>query len=138
MSNTSTASIFIPIADKLAKEVSINPIYYLLPLTICVSFAFMMPFSSGPNAVVYGTGRLTVLDMVRTTFTVYYLLRVLINFYFNFIELKVKSGIFIKLFSTVILFAASNLWLLPIFPNNFSDQISNSTINNITKIRYEC
>jgi di/tricarboxylate transporter len=58
------ASIFIPIADKLAKDVGVNPIYYMLPMTVSVSLAFMLPFATSTNTVCYGCGRITVYDMV--------------------------------------------------------------------------
>jgi sodium-dependent dicarboxylate transporter 2/3/5 len=62
------ASIFIPIADKLAQDSGVNPIYYLLPLTVCVSLAFMFPVATAPNAIVFGSGYVKITDMVFSRF----------------------------------------------------------------------
>ncbi len=64
-SNTSTASILIPIADAVARQAQINPSYLLMPLTLATSFSFMLPIATPTNAIVFGTGFLTVKEMVR-------------------------------------------------------------------------
>jgi len=63
-SNTSTASILIPIADAVARQIEINPSYLLLPLTLATSFSFMLPIATPPNAIIFSTGYLTVKEMV--------------------------------------------------------------------------
>lgn len=42
-----------------------NPLYVLIPTTLCTSYSFLLPVSNPPNAVVFGYGHLTILDMVR-------------------------------------------------------------------------
>jgi sodium-dependent dicarboxylate transporter 2/3/5 len=37
----------------------------MVPATLAVSLGFMMPGGTAPNAMVFATGRITVLQMVR-------------------------------------------------------------------------
>jgi di/tricarboxylate transporter len=64
MSNTSMATILLPIADSLARENGINPTYFLVSLTVCVSLAFMLPVATATNAVVFSSGYIKIPDMV--------------------------------------------------------------------------
>ena len=59
------ATILIPIADSVARVNSFNPSYFLIPLTVCVSFAYMFPVATQPNTIVMGSGYITVKDMVN-------------------------------------------------------------------------
>jgi sodium-dependent dicarboxylate transporter 2/3/5 len=67
-SNTATVASLLPVASALAATLNLPP----LPLTIAVglggSCGFMLPVSTPPNAIVYGTGRVPLSFMVRTGF----------------------------------------------------------------------
>eukprot|EP00112_Aurelia_sp_Birch-Aquarium-sp1_P011160 Seg2351.4 transcript_id=Seg2351.4/GoldUCD/mRNA.D3Y31 product="Solute carrier family 13 member 3" protein_id=Seg2351.4/GoldUCD/D3Y31 len=65
LSNTGTATIILPVLASLAVSTHIHPWYLMIPATISCSFAFMFPVSTPPNAIVYSTGRLQMLDMVK-------------------------------------------------------------------------
>jgi len=65
MANSPAAQIFLPIAAGLSVEVRINPFYLTVPATIAISCAFMLPSATGPNAVVFCYGVLTVWDMIK-------------------------------------------------------------------------
>ncbi len=67
-SNTATAAVFLPIAASLAVGQSQNPLLFLVPVALAATCAFMMPVATPPNAVVFGSGRLTVAQMVRAGF----------------------------------------------------------------------
>lgn len=48
-----------------AEAIHVNPLYVLIPTTLCTSYSFLLPVSNPPNAVVFGYGHLTIMDMVR-------------------------------------------------------------------------
>ncbi|CAF1303583.1 unnamed protein product [Adineta steineri] len=65
-SNVSTASIFLPVLDAVARSSGIHPAYLILPCTLAVSLAFMLPVATPPNAIVFASGHIRVIDMVKT------------------------------------------------------------------------
>jgi sodium-dependent dicarboxylate transporter 2/3/5 len=67
-SNTATANILMPILAAAAVSNGIEPALLMFPATISNSLAFMMPVGTPPNAIVYSTGRVRILDMVRYGF----------------------------------------------------------------------
>ncbi|XP_066951679.1 solute carrier family 13 member 2-like isoform X2 [Macrobrachium rosenbergii] len=64
-SNTATASIFLPVLKEMAVNVNVNPLYLMLPATICCSYAFMLPVATPPNAIVYGAADMKSSDMMK-------------------------------------------------------------------------
>ncbi|MCA9185758.1 MAG: SLC13 family permease [Pirellulaceae bacterium] len=64
-SNTATASLLLPILAATAQAANLDPKLIMIPATFSVSFAFMLPVATAPNAIVYGSDRLHVTDMVR-------------------------------------------------------------------------
>ncbi|CAJ1056034.1 solute carrier family 13 member 1 isoform X1 [Xyrichtys novacula] len=64
-SNAATITIFLPILSPLAEAIHVNPLYVLIPTTLCTSFSFLLPVSNPPNAVVFAYGHIDILDMVK-------------------------------------------------------------------------
>ena len=64
-SNTATAQILLPILATLAVSIRVNPLLLMIPGALSCSFAFMLPVATPPNAIVFGTDRLRVVDMAR-------------------------------------------------------------------------
>jgi sodium-dependent dicarboxylate transporter 2/3/5 len=64
-SNTATAATFLPVIASLAVGLWRDPLLLLVPATLAASCAFMMPVATPPNAIVYGSGKVTVPQMVR-------------------------------------------------------------------------
>ncbi len=67
-SNTATVETFLPILAALAVAIQINPLFLMVPATIAASFAFMLPVATPPNAIVFGSKRLNIQDMVKSGF----------------------------------------------------------------------
>ncbi len=64
-SNTATTTLLMPILAAVALSNEINPLILMVPATISASFAFMLPVATPPNAIVFGSERITVNDMAR-------------------------------------------------------------------------
>lgn len=64
-SNTATAAVLIPILAATAAGIGLDPLVLAVPATIVATFAFMLPVATPPNAIVYGSGLVTVGQMVR-------------------------------------------------------------------------
>jgi solute carrier family 13 (sodium-dependent dicarboxylate transporter), member 2/3/5 len=65
ISNTATAALMIPISASLATSLDVNPILFMVPVTIVTSFSFIMPVSTPPNTIVFASGYVTTSSMVR-------------------------------------------------------------------------
>jgi sodium-dependent dicarboxylate transporter 2/3/5 len=63
-SNTASASLVVPVVLALSQAAGIDPVKPALAATVGCSFGFMLPVSTPPNALVYGTGRVRIREMV--------------------------------------------------------------------------
>jgi len=86
-SNTATASVLLPVLAALALEMEVHPFALMVPAAVAASFAFMLPVATPPNAIAFGSRRITVTQMAR-------------------------AGLALNLIGTLIL-TALVLWLLP-------------------------
>lgn len=64
-SNTATTEMLLPILAGLSISIEINPLIFMLPATLSGSMAFMLPVATPPNAIVFGSKRLQVIDMAK-------------------------------------------------------------------------
>jgi len=65
-SNTATTEIILPILAGIGISSEINPLLLMIPATLSASMAFMLPVATPPNAIIFGTGRLSVMQMAKT------------------------------------------------------------------------
>jgi sodium-dependent dicarboxylate transporter 2/3/5 len=68
MSNTATISLAVPIMASMSQAIEVHPLLLLIPTTLAASCAFMLPVSTPPNAIVYGSGRVPIMKMVIAGF----------------------------------------------------------------------
>ena len=65
-SNTATTEMVLPILASVAVVTGTHPLVLMIPATLSASCAFMMPVATPPNAIVFGSDRITVGQMART------------------------------------------------------------------------
>jgi solute carrier family 13 (sodium-dependent dicarboxylate transporter), member 2/3/5 len=65
-SNTATTTLLMPILAAMAISTGIDPKIVMIPAALSASCAFMLPVATAPNAIVFGTEKLTVMDMAKT------------------------------------------------------------------------
>ncbi|TKS73849.1 Solute carrier family 13 member 1 [Collichthys lucidus] len=105
-SNAATITIFLPILSPLvvhrvdqlmsfqmrlqAEAIHVNPLYVLIPTTLCTSFSFLLPVSNPPNAIVFAYGHISTVDMV-------------------------KAGIGVNIIGVLVVLLAVGTWGVPLF-----------------------
>jgi sodium-dependent dicarboxylate transporter 2/3/5 len=65
-SNVATTEMILPILAGLAVTIKLNPLLLMIPATLASSLAFMLPVATPPNAIIFGTNRIQVKEMVKT------------------------------------------------------------------------
>lgn len=63
--NTAATVMMLPVLSALAKGLGTDPLPILLAGTLGASCGFALPVATPPNTVAYGTGEVSVRDMVR-------------------------------------------------------------------------
>jgi sodium-dependent dicarboxylate transporter 2/3/5 len=69
-SNTATASILLPVLAAVAPHLGLSAAVAMFAATLAASFGFMLPAGTPPNAVVFSSGHIPVVDMVKIGFVV--------------------------------------------------------------------
>jgi sodium-dependent dicarboxylate transporter 2/3/5 len=60
--------MILPVLSGMAIATHTHPLLFMLPATLSASMAFMLPAGTPPNAIIFGTRRVTILEMARTGF----------------------------------------------------------------------
>lgn len=67
-SNTATAAAFLPLLGPVAVSLDTSAAMLVIPAAVAASCAFMMPVATPPNAIVFASGKLKIIDMVKAGF----------------------------------------------------------------------
>lgn len=67
-SNTAVAATFLPVIAGVANAIGVDPMLLLLPAALAASCGFMLPAGTPPNAIVFGSGKIRIHEMVRAGF----------------------------------------------------------------------
>jgi sodium-dependent dicarboxylate transporter 2/3/5 len=65
-SNTASVGIVVPIVIPIAVSAGVEPLIPALAAIFGASYGFMLPVSTPPNAIVYGSGMIPITKMVRS------------------------------------------------------------------------
>jgi len=84
-SNTATTEMILPLLGSIAAAAEIHPLLLMIPAAVAASCAFMMPVATPPNAIVFGSGRIRIADMVKAGILI------------NLIAIVVVTGLFLLL-----------------------------------------
>mgnify|MGYP001940321258 FL=1 len=64
-SNTATAATFLPVASGVAMGTGHEPLLLAAPLALAATCAFMLPVATPPNAIAFGSGYVSIGQMVK-------------------------------------------------------------------------
>ncbi len=67
-SNTALAATMLPLVSAVADSTGMHPEALLVATTFGASLAFMMPVGTPPNAIIFGTGRIRIGEMIKAGF----------------------------------------------------------------------
>lgn len=67
-SNTATATMIIPVLAGLAIAIDVHPLTLMVPAAMAANCAFMLPVGTPPNAIVFGTNKISIQEMAKTGF----------------------------------------------------------------------
>jgi len=83
--------MILPVLAAVAVAMRTNPLILMIPATLSASCAFMMPVATPPNAVVFASGRVRIIEMVRIGLALNLIGVVLISLIFFLIGTSVFS-----------------------------------------------
>ena len=64
-SNLATATALLPILYQVAVGLQLDPLLLCVPAILAASCGFMLPVATPPNAIVFGTGRIGIRQMMK-------------------------------------------------------------------------
>lgn len=67
-SNTATVATFLPVASGVAMGTGVDPLVLAAPVALAATCAFMLPVATPPNAIAYGSGYVTIGQMIKGGF----------------------------------------------------------------------
>lgn len=67
-SNTAVANTLMPVMAAAALGLGVEPLPLLMAVALAASCAFMLPVATPPNAIIYGSGQVSISDMMKAGF----------------------------------------------------------------------
>lgn len=67
-SNAATATMILPVMAAFAIALDIHPLALMVPCAMAANCAFMLPVGTPPNAILFGTGKVRIMEMVKAGF----------------------------------------------------------------------
>jgi sodium-dependent dicarboxylate transporter 2/3/5 len=67
-SNLATTATFVPVLFAVAIALGVPPLLLIIPAGLAASCAFMLPVATPPNAIVFGSGMVSIRQMCRAGF----------------------------------------------------------------------
>lgn len=64
-SNTATSTLLMPILAAISTSLEAPPLLLMIPAALSASCAFMLPVATPPNAIVFGSGWISIREMAR-------------------------------------------------------------------------
>ena len=64
-SNTATATMILPILAALSVAVGVHPLLLMVPAAMAANCAYMLPVGTPPNAIIFGSGKLSIKEMAK-------------------------------------------------------------------------
>jgi sodium-dependent dicarboxylate transporter 2/3/5 len=64
-SNLATAATLLPLLFEVARALEVDPLLLTVPAIVGASCGFMLPVATPPNAIAFGTGYISVRQMMR-------------------------------------------------------------------------
>lgn len=80
-SNMATTALLMPILAAAALGAHIDPQLLMIPAALSASCAFMLPVATAPNAIVFGSGKVRSVDMLRKGFVLNWIGAVIISLF---------------------------------------------------------
>jgi solute carrier family 13 (sodium-dependent dicarboxylate transporter), member 2/3/5 len=65
VSNTATTAALLPVVTALTGSTELTPLVLAMSLALAASSAYMLPVATPPNAIVFGSGRVSLPQMMR-------------------------------------------------------------------------
>ncbi|WP_209329072.1 SLC13 family permease [Lunatimonas salinarum] len=65
MSNVALVTIFLPVVFGIADGMGEEVLPFVIPITMASSFAFMLPISTPPNAILFSSGMISIKEMMK-------------------------------------------------------------------------
>lgn len=64
-STTATATLLMPIIGLLGTSLGINPLILMVTAAFTINSSFMLPVATPPNAIMFGTGKVSIGEMIK-------------------------------------------------------------------------